>query len=73
MTTLQLYTPFRDNRPIISHLLKYANDANYEVQFAKYRVLKYLGKKQSTRIFQAVNIQNDKTVALKVVNLEELE
>ena len=73
MTTLQLYNNFKDNRPIINHLMKYADDTNYELQFAKYRVLKYLGKKQSTRVFKALNIQNEKVVALKVINLEELE
>jgi len=58
MTTLQLYNLFKDNRPIINHLMKYADDSNYDLQFGKYQILKYLGKKQSTRVFKAVNIQN---------------
>lgn len=70
MTTLQLYNIFKDNKPIINHLMKYADDSNCDLQFAKYQILKYLGKKHSTRVFKAMNIQNEKIVALKVINLE---
>jgi serine/threonine protein kinase len=73
MSTLQLYDVFKDNKSIIEELLDHSSRQDCSLQFGKYLVTCYLGQGSFARVFQAVDTQRERNVALKVIDLSELQ
>jgi len=70
---IQLYEMFEDKKSIQLPLIEYINERNSELFFGKYQIRKYLGKGSFARVFKAKNRETDKTVALKIIDLLELD
>jgi hypothetical protein len=73
MSTIQLWEAFEKDEPIQRQLLEYANEKKGDLWFGKYQLRKYLGKGSFARVFRARNSETEKVVALKVIDLQEID
>ena len=60
------------NESIVDEIKDYPTASLSDLSLGKYKFIKFLGRGSFARVYKAVNTENGKLVALKVVDMNEI-